>query len=274
MKVKFWGVRGSIPVPGPDTVRSGGNTPCIEVLTDDREILILDAGTGIRLLGHDLLRRFGEQRMVIVLLFSHTHWDHIQGLPFFAPARLRHNRLVVLGERRVGKQLEQVLAGQMSDAYLPFTMDDLQADVLVKEVHSGEPFVVGNHILVQPRRLEHPGGVFGYRIRSHDSVLVYATDVGHGIETLDRRLVDLARDADLLIHDSQFTPEEKMRWPDWGHSSWEEAVRVAQEANVKHLALFHHSPDRTDDELDAIEKMAQERFAGAFLAREGIEIEI
>ncbi len=273
MKVKFWGVRGSIPVPGPDTVRSGGNTPCVEVQTQDREILILDAGTGIRLLGDDLMRRTKE-RMVIVLLFSHTHWDHIQGLPFFAPARSRHNRLVVLGERRVGKQLQQVLAWQMSDAYLPFSMDDLQADLLVKEVRSGEPIVVGDHMRVTPQRLTHPGGVFGYRIRYRNSILVYATDVGHGLDALDPRLVELARDADLLIHDSQFTHEEKMRWSDWGHSSWEEAVQVALEAGVKRLALFHHAPNRTDDELDAIEQQAQIRFPGAFLAREGMEVEI
>ncbi len=273
MKVKFWGVRGSIPVPGPDTVRSGGNTPCVEVLTDDREILILDAGTGIRLLGNDLMRRSNE-RMVIVLLFSHTHWDHIQGLPFFSPARFRNNRLVVLGERRVDKQLKQVLAGQMSDAYLPFSLDDLQADMLIKEVHNEEPIVVGDHTLVMPRRLTHPGGVFGYRIRHRNSILVYATDVSHGQGELDSRLVDLARDADLLIHDSQFTHEEKLRWPDWGHSSWEEAVQVALAAGVKRLALFHHDPNRTDAELDAFEKQAQDLFPGSFLAREGMEIEI
>ncbi len=273
MKVRFWGVRGSIPVPGPDTVRTGGNTPCVEVQTQDREILILDAGTGIRLLGDDLMRRTSE-RMVIVLLFSHTHWDHIQGLPFFAPAWSQHNRLVALGERRVGKQLQQVLAWQMSDAYLPFSMDDLQADLLVKEVHSGETIVVGDHMLVTPQRLNHPGGVFGYRICYHDVSLVYATDVGHGLDALDPRLVDLARGADLLIHDSQFTPEEKDRWSSWGHSSWVEATQVALEAGVKRLALFHHAPNRTDDELEAIEEQARACFPGAFLAREGMEVEI
>ena len=111
MKVRFWGVRGSIPVPGPDTVRTGGNTPCVELQTADREVIIIDAGTGIRLLGLDLNRRPAE-RMVGVLLFSHTHWDHIQGLPFFSPARLRQNRLVIMGEQRVGQHLEKILEGQ------------------------------------------------------------------------------------------------------------------------------------------------------------------
>jgi len=273
MRIKFWGVRGSIPVPGPDTVRSGGNTPCVEIQTEDREVLILDAGTGIRLLGDELMTRPTE-RIVAVLLFSHTHWDHIQGLPFFSPARLRHNRLVILGGRRVGRHLEHVLAGQMTDAYLPFTLDDLQADVLIKEVHDQERIVVGNNISVMPRKLPHPGGVFGYRISVQDKTVVYATDINHPVTGPDQRLIELAQDADLLIHDTHFTCEEKQQKPDWGHSSWEEAVQVSLDAGVKRLALFHHNPYHSDDQLDELEKLAQERFPGAFLAREGLEIEI
>jgi phosphoribosyl 1,2-cyclic phosphodiesterase len=271
VKVKFWGVRGSFPVPGPDTVRIGGNTACVEIQTADREVLILDAGMGIRLLGLDLARRSSE-RLIAVLLFSHTHWDHIQGLPFFPPARLRHNRLVILGQRRVGKHLEQILAGQMSDAYLPFALEDLHADLLIKEVHDGERIVIGNWTTVLPRRLPHPGGVFGYRIQCDDRVIVYATDVNHPPEGLDQRLIDLAKGADLLIHDAQWTPEEKKMRPAWGHSSWLEAVQVAQLAGVKRLALFHHDPMKTDDELEEIERLAQAEFEGAFLAREGVEI--
>ena len=155
MKVRFWGVRGSIPVPGPDTVRVGGNTPCVEVQTTDREVIILDAGTGIRLLGLDLVRRPVE-RLICVLLFSHTHWDHIQGLPFFPPARLQNSRLTILGERRVDRRLDHILAGQMVDAYLPFALSDLQADLLIKEVHDGEKVVVGNETTVFSRQLQHP----------------------------------------------------------------------------------------------------------------------
>jgi phosphoribosyl 1,2-cyclic phosphodiesterase len=273
MKVKFWGVRGSFPVPGPHTVRVGGNTACVEVQTADREVLILDAGMGIRLLGLDLALRSTE-RLIGVLLFSHTHWDHIQGLPFFPPAELRHNRFVILGERRVGKHLEQVLAGQMSDAYLPFALEDLRADLLIKEVHDGEQIVVGNYTTVFPRRLSHPAGVFGYRIRCQDRVLVYASDVSHPEDGLDPRVVDLARDADLLIHDAQFTPEEKKERPDWGHSSWLEAVQVGQEAGVRRLALFHHDPMHTDDQLEEIECQAQALLPCAFMAREGMEVSL
>jgi len=273
MKVRFWGVRGSIPVPGSDTVRSGGNTPCVEVQTSDREILILDAGTGIRSLGLDLMRRL-DGPLVAVLLFSHTHWDHIQGLPFFSPAQEKQNRVIMLGERRVDRQLKRILASQMSDPYLPFTLDDLQADLAFEEIYEGEQIALGNCVTVLPRRLSHPGGVFGYRICCQDRIVVYATDVSHPLDGLDPRVVELARDANLLIHDAQFTPEERQERPAWGHSSWVEAVRVAQEASVQSLALFHHDPMRGDVELDEIERQAQMHFPSAFLAREGVEISL
>jgi phosphoribosyl 1,2-cyclic phosphodiesterase len=272
MKIRFWGVRGSIPVPGPDTVRVGGNTPCVEIETEKRQVVILDAGTGIRLLGLDLAGRGG--RLIAVLLFSHTHWDHIQGLPFFSPARLRHNRLVILGERRMDVHLEQVLRGQMVDAYLPFTIEDLRADLLIKEVLDGEKIVVGEYTTILPRKLQHPGGVFGYRIACRGKTVVYASDVSHPVGGLDHRLVDLARGVDLLIHDAHFTPEERLRYADWGHSSWLEAVQVARSAGAARLALFHHAPLHDDDTLEAIERQAHEQFAGAFLAREGMEITI
>lgn len=271
MKVRFWGVRGSIPVPGPGTVRVGGNTPCVEVQTADREVIIIDAGTGIRLLGLDLAQRPLE-RLIAVLLFSHTHWDHIQGLPFFSPASMRSNRMVILGEHRVDRCLEQVLADQMTDAYLPFTLEDLRADLLIKEVHDGEQLVVGNSTSILPRRLPHPGGVFCYRITCKGKVAVYASDVDHPSDGLDPRLIELARDADLLIHDAQFTPKEKRERPGWGHSTWKEAIQVAQQANVRQLALFHHDPMHSDDELEEIEQQAQALFPTTFLARESMEV--
>lgn len=273
MKVRFWGVRGAIPVPGADTVRVGGNTPCVEVQTADREVLILDAGTGIRLLGLDLVERSPNQ-LRAVLLFSHTHWDHIQGFPFFYPARQLHNRLLIQGERRVDRQLKQLLASQMSDAYFPLALEDLAADLRFREVQDAEQIDVGTHTTILPRRMPHPGGVFGYRICCLGKIVVYATDVNHPAEGLHAGTVDLARDADLLIHDAQFTPSEKGERPHWGHSSWLEAIQVATEANVGHLALFHHDPMRTDDELEAIELEAQSLFPNAFMAREGMEVEL
>jgi len=243
----------------------------VEIQTADREILILDAGTGIRLLGLDLVRS-RTNPLRAVLLFSHTHLDHIQGFPFFAPARLRHNGLTIVGERRVGRQIRQVLANHMSHAYLPFTLEDLDAHLSFKEVQDGERFTTGECTAVLSRRLSHPGGVLGYRISCRGKTVVYATDVGLPLDRLDPRVVDLAQDADLIIHDAHFTPQQKQERPDWGHSSWVEAVEVAQEANVRRLALFHHHPTRTDEELEAIEREARSRFAGAFVAREGMDI--
>lgn len=273
MIVRFWGVRGSIPVPGPGTVRIGGNTPCVEIQTADREVIIIDAGTGIRMLGLDLAQRSIE-RLIGVLLFSHTHWDHIQGLPFFSPADLPENRFVILGERRVDRQLEQVLANQMIDAYLPYSLADLHGDLLIKEVHDQEKIIVGNSTAILPRRLPHPGGVFGYRISCEGKVVVYASDVNHPPDGIAPSTVELAQDADLLIHDAQFTPEEKQQRQHWGHSSWLEAIQVAQQANVRRLALFHHDPMHTDEELEEIEQQAQARFPAAFMAREGMEIHL
>lgn len=273
MRVRFWGVRGSIPVPGKNTVKTGGNTSCVEVRTSDGQVIILDAGTGIWPLGLALAQEFPE-RVTGTIFFSHTHWDHIQGFPFFTPALRRPNKFIIFGEKRVDQRLEQILAGQMMDAYLPFDLEDMQADLLIKEVRSGEAVVVGEYTMVRARKLDHPGGVFGYRLTSADKVLVYATDVDHGTTALDPRLVELARRADLLIHEAFFTPPEKELHPDWGHSTWEEAAQVARLAEVKRLALFHFNPLHTDDDLEEIERQARQIFGPTILAREGLEIEL
>lgn len=258
-------------MPGPDTVRVGGNTPCVEVRTPEGELIILDAGSGIRPLGLALQREFPE-RMICSILISHTHLDHIQGFPFFAPARQRHNRIIIFGEKRFDERLEQILAGQMRAVYLPFALEDMDADILIKEMRDGETLVIGNHTLVDVRSMEHPGGVFGFRITNRGSVLTYATDVGHGPSGLDQRVVNLAHSADLLIHDAQFSAEQKTKYWNWGHSSWEDAVHVATTAGVRRLALFHHDMLASDEHLEELEHQARAMFSGAFVAREGLEI--
>lgn len=273
MKVTFWGVRGSIPTPGPETVRIGGNTPCVEVRTPDGDLLVLDAGTGIRPLGLALQQSVSE-RIVGHVFLSHTHWDHIQGLPFFLPARIRGNRFTILGEKRVDERLERVLAGQYVDTYLPFSLGEMEADLLIKEIQDGETIVVGEHTLVKARRLAHPGGVFAYRIDWHDVAMVYATDLRHFSGLLDERLVELAQNANLLIHDAQFLSDEEVRYPHWGHSTWLEAIHAAEAAGVERLALFHYSPSASDDTLEALEREAKERFPQAFLSREGLTIDL
>ncbi len=273
MKVTFWGVRGSIPTPGIETVRVGGNTPCVQVLTPDGDLLILDAGTGIRNLGLYLQNR-PIGRTIGHVFLSHTHWDHIQGLPFFAPMRKRGNRFTILGEKRVDERLARVLAGQYMDTYLPFSLKEMEADILIKEFRDGETILLGEHTLVTARRMDHPGGAFAYRVCSHDITLVYATDLRHPADGLDSRLVELANQADLLIHDAHFTPEEFQLYPDWGHSSWEQAIAAATAANARRLALFHYSPNASDGALEAIERQAQARFPAAFLSREGMTLDL
>jgi phosphoribosyl 1,2-cyclic phosphodiesterase len=273
MKIRFWGVRGSIPVPGPETVRVGGNTPSVQISTRDGQVLVLDAGTGIRGLGLDLIRRQSSPRD-IVLLLSHTHWDHIEGLPFFAPLRLAGQRVTIVGERRPGRPLEQVLALQMDEAFLPFAPKDLAAEIAVRQIEDGEELAVGAETCVLAVRLFHPGSVLSYRVQSRGRSVVYATDVGHPDTGPDPRLVALASGVDLLIHDTHFRPEERPLHPDWGHSSWLEAVQVARVARVRQLALFHHAPGRSDDELEWMEKEAQAFCPTAFLAREGDEVVI
>ncbi len=266
MNVTFWGVRGSIPTPGPETVRIGGNTPCVQVTTPDGDLVILDAGTGIRLLGKALLQR-PPRRIIGHIFLSHTHWDHIQGLPFFAPARRRGNRFTILGGRRVNERLEHVLAGQYLDTYLPFSLREMEADILIKELRNGETLVLGEHTLVTARKMDHPGGVFAYRVRWRDRVVVYATDLQHPAGGVAPALVELAAGADLLIHDAHFVDSNDM--PDWGHSSWSKAIEVARAAGVRRLALFHHSPDSDDDMLERREREAQADFSALLLSREG-----
>lgn len=274
MRVRFWGVRGTIPVPGVETIRVGGNTACVSIVTSDHQILILDAGSGIRALGQELIRQ-NMGRVVGTLFISHTHWDHIQGFPFFEPAFERNNRFVIVGQKRVGQRLEEILARQIIEPYLPYDYKTLDADFHVKEVAAGERLIVGDETTVRMENLNHPGGCLGFRIENSGSVLAYCTDTTHRDGMVEDVVVDLARDADLLIHDSHFSVEARQKFPSWGHSSWLEACQAAMAANVKKLALFHFAPDSSDEYLegDMLVK-AQSVFPNTFLAREGMELEV
>lgn len=270
MRIRFWGVRGTIPTPGPETMRYGGNTACIDILTSDQQLIILDAGSGIRRLGSQLQKEY-PNRIVGNILVSHTHWDHIQGFPFFAPVFGRNNRFVLVGQKRVDKRLEEILAGQFIEPYLPFSYKTLPADLIVKEVSDGELLIIGDTTTVKVRELNHPGGCLGFRIENNGKVFAYCSDTGHQDGVLEESVLELAQGADLLIHDSHFpTVEETRRFNDWGHSCWLEATQVAIEANVKALGLFHYSPDLTDDELDEIRARARAIFPRTLLTREGM----
>lgn len=274
MLIRFWGVRGTIPVPGPETIEVGGNTSCVEIRTPDDQLIIIDAGSGIRRLGK-ALERENPGRIVGNILISHTHWDHIQGFPFFTPVFGRANRFVLVGQKRVGQRLEQILAGQFIEPYLPFSYKSLPADLIVKEVGDEERIIIGDNTVVQVADLNHPGGCLGFRIENSGLVFTYCSDVGHDEGEFDRNVLELARGADLLVHDAHFgTMEERKTFAHWGHSTWQEAAQVAVEAGVGCLALFHYSPDLTDDELGHILYQAREIFPRTILTREGLELKL
>ncbi len=269
MDIRFWGVRGSIAVSGPDIARTGGNTSCVE-LEHDGERLILDGGTGLRSLGKEL----GYRPVKLHLLFSHVHWDHIQGVPFFAPAFHPGSEITVLGARRSSGSVRDALARQMRPPQWPIGLDAFRARFHWRDIEL-EPLELGP-FRVTPMDLEHPDGVLAYRVEAGGRSVVYATDVEHG-ERLDRRLVRLSEGADLLVHDAQYTTaeyrgEEGPPRRGWGHSTWEQAVEVGRLAEVKRLALFHHDPERGDDGVAVIEDHARSRLQGAFAARQGARV--
>jgi ribonuclease BN (tRNA processing enzyme) len=251
----------------------GGNTACLDVLTSDQQLIILDAGSGIRRLGKVLQGEY-PNRIVGTILISHTHWDHIQGFPFFAPILDRGNRFVVIGQKRVGQQLENVLAGQVVEPYLPFAFRELAADIHVKEFHGGESILIGDETIVHVAELRHPGGCLGFRLENNGSVFTYCTDSSHEEGTLTPNVIELARHADVLVHDAHFSLDQRERFPDWGHSSWLEAAQVAVEANVGCLVLFHYDPDSSDDYMENVLEKTRQVFPRTILAYEGLEINL
>jgi phosphoribosyl 1,2-cyclic phosphodiesterase len=269
MQVRFWGVRGSIPTPAPGNLGYGGNTSCVEVLVDG-ESFIFDAGTGIRNLGIDWMTR-APRPEGIRLFLTHFHWDHLQGLPFFQPLYDKRNG-VSFHSPRPAAELPGILRGQMAAPYFPVHFDMLPAKARFARV--GEAPVPFGQVEISSFALTHPEGSSGYRLRSAAGSVVYAADHEHGVEAADRRLLDAAKNARVLIYDAQFTPEEYPSHVGWGHGTWLEAVKVAEKARVEHLVLFHHDPERDDDAMDEIVEKARGYFPNTVGAREGAVIDL
>ncbi len=252
--IKFWGVRGSIPTPGRGTVRYGGNTTCIEVRIGG-DIIILDAGTGLRLLGRALLAEFKHQPLNLTLLISHTHWDHIQGLPFFAPLYDARCRLRILGGEGARKGLVAALTGQMESTYFPVPFSKLPSNIEVEELRELN-FAVGN-TLVRAQRANHPGFCVGYRLLSPDGVVCFFPDTEPRPGGDDREMIDFVRDADVLVLDSQYSHDEYRCHTGWGHGCVEASVTLALQAGVKRLVLFHHDPNHDDKTIDGFVRHAR-----------------
>lgn len=270
MKVRFWGTRGSIATPGGATLRYGGNTSCVEMTSDSGEIILIDAGTGANAFGRALIEEGRFKRGHI--LISHTHWDHIQGLPFFAPLFVPGAEWHVYGPRGIGQSLRDVLAAQMDYAYFPVTINQFAANVQFHEVVEGG-FALGD-VYVTTQYLNHPALTVGYRLEADGASIVYASDhephsphAGEGhpeeAESGDAAHIEFIRDADLVIHDAQYTASEYPAKIGWGHSTIEYAVDVAIAANVRELALYHHDPARNDEAVDVLIAAARERAAKA-----------
>jgi phosphoribosyl 1,2-cyclic phosphodiesterase len=278
MKVRFWGVRGSIPVPGRSTCRYGGNTSCVEVRPRGEPPIIIDAGTGLRRLGKALMEEAcGDGRGRASILISHTHWDHVQGLPFFSPLYRAGNQIQIFARHR-DTHLEAVFSQQHGPPYFPVPLSAMHADMSFHALVEGARLTIGR-AHVTSTRLNHPWVALAYRVEVDGAAVVYCSDtapctdlllgqefitrppaldaplpaaVAAELARLRAGVVALARDADLLIYDTQFTYDEYRLRPHWGHSHPDDAIAVARDAKVKRLCLYHHAPLRSDDDNDAI----------------------
>src|SRR5213076_3190253 len=273
-RLKLWGVRGSLPVPGPGTVRYGGNTSCVEVRADG-EIIILDAGTGIRLLGLALDKEFGARSMKLTLLITHTHWDHIQGLPFFSPAYNQKNLIRLLGYEGARAGLAKILAGQMETPFFPVSLRELLSHLAIEELKEME-FQIGN-VEVRSKFANHPGICAGYRLLTSSGSIAYFPDnepyeqlklqLGSrdGIDEDEARdfartertkMVQFLQGCDVVILDTQYSDEEYAKHIGWGHSSISSVVSLALDADVRQLLLFHHDPNHDDEMIDKMVERA------------------
>ncbi len=294
MRVRFWGTRGSIATPGPTTLKYGGNTSCIELVTSTGYRFILDCGTGARPLGLDLLNN-AQKPIRATILLGHTHWDHIQGFPFFVPAFQSGNKFVVCAPEGMGRSISDVLSGQMEFTYFPVELDQLPARIEFRELGEGV-FDFGNAKLIT-QIINHPAPALAYRIEADGVIVVYMCDhepfaeklgregaaPGHLDSILhdnDRRHAEFMKHADLVIHDAQYTPEEYPAKKNWGHSTFEYAVELAAMSDIHRLVLTHHDPNHDDAFLDEIQRRARDLarrrnfMMQVLCAYEGLEIQV
>jgi phosphoribosyl 1,2-cyclic phosphodiesterase len=258
LTLRFWGTRGSIPSPGLSTARYGGNTPCVELRTQDGWLVILDAGTGIRELGRSLMQRANGDGVDGDIFLTHAHWDHIQGIPFFAPLFHRGNHFTIWGSRSLQTSIDRVVRDQMSPVVFPVSFEELQARVDFQEL--AEERRAGSGYEVAAMAVQHPGGALAYRFTESNAEgggLVYVSD--NELSPAARydsprewrsKFVEFVRGAAVLVHDTMYRADEYRNFVGWGHSTYEDAVELALEASVGRLVLFHHHPERTDDEVD------------------------
>jgi phosphoribosyl 1,2-cyclic phosphodiesterase len=272
VSVQFWGVRGSLPCPGASTARYGGNTPCVEIRCGDN-ILIFDAGTGIRALGNLLVKASTSAEIDIFL--SHCHIDHVIGLPFFAPLFVKDQIVRVwAGNLNPTSGIADAVRKLMSVPLFPVQVEAFQGKVEFHDFCAGETLNPRPDVTLRTAPLNHPGGATGYRVEYSGRAVAYLTDAEIGDGTIDPALLALAKDAALLIVDSTYTDKELPSHVGWGHSSWQQGIRLANAANAGRLCLFHHDPEHDDAFMDAIAAAADSARPGTIVAREGLQVEL
>ncbi len=270
-RLRFWGVRGTVPTPAHEMLSFGGNTVCLAAALGDQEFLVLDCGSGLRLLGnHVASLAQGIPRRYHIFL-SHYHFDHIEGLPFFPPLYDAHSSFVFHGFKSDGRSTREILEGLISPPYFPVRLAGVPARVEYVDT-DGFPIKVGD-VQVSCLPLRHPDGSLSYRLEHAGRRVVFATDHEHGDEATDRALIKFSEGADYLIYDATYLQGEyESLRRGWGHSTWYAAVRTARLARVKTLVLFHHHPDHTDSDLEEILRVAREELPSTEIAREGMEL--
>jgi phosphoribosyl 1,2-cyclic phosphodiesterase len=267
--VRFWGVRGSIACPGPRTARYGGNTSSVEVRCGDR-LLMFDAGTGLRYLGKSL----DGARLDTDIFFTHTHFDHVCGLPFFRPLFQSQNRFRLWsGHLRGAMTLKRVLSEFMMAPLFPVPPEVFSSSLEYRDFNGGETLSPAPGISVNTAMLNHPDGSTGYRVEFGGRAICYVTDTEHVPGSPDRNILKLIEGADLVIYDSMYTDEEYRKFVGWGHSTWQEGVRLCKEAGAKRMVVFHHDPDHDDETLDAIARDVDKALPGSVVAHEGLVLE-
>jgi phosphoribosyl 1,2-cyclic phosphodiesterase len=271
MNLRFWGVRGSIPTPHADRLRYGGNTTCLEIdAHDDEEIVIIDCGSGLRALGEELAHRPPIRRVHI--LMTHFHWDHIQGLPYFPPL-FQPDVDIVFYSTHPPDRVRGLLQVQMADPFFPVPFASIPSHAEFRHVECGRPFSAGA-FRVHAFQLRHPQGATGFRMDLDGKVLVHASDHEQGDATVDAGIVRAARNADMLVMDAQYTPEEYLARVGWGHSSIAHAAEAAQAADVARLILFHHDPMHNDTFLDGMLERTRQLYPSTDMASEGKVLEV